>query len=65
MMTEIFGTKQLAEKLNASVHSVRYWRTIGFGPRSTRIGSRVVYRRADVDAWISAEFHSQDNVNRH
>jgi DNA-binding transcriptional MerR regulator len=64
-MTEIIGTEQLAEKLNASVHSVRYWRTIGFGPRSTRIGRHVVYRRADVDAWIRAEFDSRDNVNRH
>lgn len=64
-MTELLGTKQLAEKLDTSEHTVRYWRTIGFGPKSSRIGRHVVYRRVDVDAWISAEFHSRDNVNRH
>jgi hypothetical protein len=38
------------------VNTVRYWRTIGYGPKSARIGRRVVYRRADVFAWIDSQF---------
>lgn len=57
-MSEIFGIEQFAEKVNASINTVRYWRTIGYGPKSARIGRRVVYRRADVEAWIDAQFEA-------
>jgi len=57
-MSDLLGIQQLAETLGTSVNTVRYWRTIGYGPRSARIGRRVVYRRMDVDAWIDAQFAS-------
>lgn len=61
-MSEIIGIEQLAEKLNTSVNTVRYWRTIGYGPKSARIGRRVVYRCADVEAWIDAQFDAAGGV---
>jgi DNA-binding transcriptional MerR regulator len=60
-MSQILGIEQLAEELNTSINTVRYWRTIGYGPRSARIGRRVVYRRADVDAWVDAQFEEAAN----
>lgn len=36
--------------------TLRYWRHKGVGPRSGKIGRRVVYKRADVEAWVEAQF---------
>ncbi len=60
-MSQILGIEQLAEELNTSVNTIRYWRTTGYGPRSARIGRRVVYRRTDVDAWVDAQFEEAAN----
>jgi predicted DNA-binding transcriptional regulator AlpA len=35
--------------------TLRYWRSCGddvHGPKSFRLGRRVMYRRADVDKWM-------------
>jgi predicted DNA-binding transcriptional regulator AlpA len=42
------------------VATLRYWRHLGTGPRSFRLGRRVVYRLADVGAWIEAQDHRDD-----
>lgn len=59
-MSELLGIEQLAELLGAPVNTVRYWRTIGYGPKSARMGRRVVYRRGDVLAWIDAQFSATE-----
>jgi predicted DNA-binding transcriptional regulator AlpA len=55
-MSELLGIEQLAELLGTSVNTVRYWRTIGYGPKSARIGRRVAYRRTEVLVWIDNQF---------
>jgi hypothetical protein len=35
--------------------TVRHWRHLGTGPRSFRLGRRVLYRRDDLRAWIDAQ----------
>lgn len=61
-MSEMLSIEQLAEKLQAPVNTVRYWRTIGYGPKSARIGRRVLYRSLDVEAWINAQFETAGGV---
>lgn len=35
--------------------TLRYWRSVGAGgPKSFKLGRRVMYRRADVEEWIAA-----------
>ena len=46
-----------AALLRAPVATLRYWRHLGTGPRSFRLGRRVVYRRDDLQAWIDACRH--------
>ena len=43
---------EAAELLRAPVATLRYWRHLGTGPRSFRLGRRVLYRRDDVTAWV-------------
>lgn len=46
---------EAAAVLRAPVATLRYWRHLGTGPHSFRVGRRVVYRRDDLDAWIDAK----------
>lgn len=49
---ELLTITEAAELLRAPVATLRYWRHVGTGPRSFRLGRRVLYRRADLHAWI-------------
>jgi hypothetical protein len=45
-------SKWLAERVKAPLSTVRYWRHIGYGPQGIKIGKRVLYDEAVVEAWI-------------
>jgi len=51
--TELLTTDEVAVITRAPVATVRYWRHLGTGPRSFRVGRRVVYRRSEVEQWLS------------
>jgi hypothetical protein len=51
--------EQAAAYLRSRVHQgtrrlLAKWRSTGGGPRFHRVGSRIVYRPADLDAWIAS-----------
>lgn len=52
---ELLTIAEAAEVLRAPVATLRYWRHLGTGPRSFRLGRRVLYRRDDLHAWIDAQ----------
>jgi predicted DNA-binding transcriptional regulator AlpA len=52
--SELLTITEAAELLRAPVATLRYWRHLGTGPRSFRLGRRVVYRRADLHGWIDS-----------
>ncbi len=52
---ELLTITEAAEVLRAPVATLRYWRQLGIGPRSFRLGRRVLYRRDDLHAWIAAQ----------
>ena len=47
-------TAEVAELVHAPVETVRYWRHIGKGPKSFKVGRRVLYDASDVAAWLEA-----------
>jgi excisionase family DNA binding protein len=49
---ELLTIREAAEVLRAPIATLRYWRHLGTGPRSFRLGRRVLYRRDDLDAWV-------------
>ena len=51
--TDLLTTAEVAIITRAPVSTVRYWRHLGTGPRSFRLGRRVVYRRQEVEQWLS------------
>lgn len=38
--------------------TLRFMRTTGYGPRSARVGRRVMYREDDVLSWIEEQFET-------
>ena len=52
---ELLTLTEAAELVRAPVATLRYWRHLGTGPRSFRLGRGVVYRRDDLRAWINAQ----------
>ena len=53
-MHEYLTTAEVAHLLRTSPESVRYWRHVGKGPKSFRVGRKVLYDRRDVEAFIAA-----------
>ena len=47
-------TAEVASITRTPVESVRYWRHVGKGPASFKVGRRVLYARDDVEAWLQA-----------
>jgi excisionase family DNA binding protein len=49
---DLLTITEAADLLRAPVATLRYWRHLGTGPRSFRLGRRVLYRRDDLHNWI-------------
>jgi excisionase family DNA binding protein len=57
--TDLLTITEAAELLRAPVATLRYWRHLGTGPASFRLGRRVLYRRGDLDRWVSDRQQAQ------
>ena len=55
-MDRLLTLPEVAEMLRTSPDTLRYWRHVGTGPKSFRIGGRVVYKSADVETWIEKQY---------
>lgn len=49
-------TEETANMLRKTTKTLDHWALTGQGPPWARIGRRRYYRRADVEAWIDAQF---------
>lgn len=47
---------EVSDMTGVPVNTLRFWRANSRGPRSAKLGKRVVYRESDVQAWIDAQF---------
>lgn len=46
-------TEEVARLCRTSPESVRFWRHVGKGPKSFKVGRRVLYAVEDVEAWLT------------
>ena len=52
---DLLTIAEVAAIVSAPIATLRYWRHLGTGPRSFRLGRRVVYRAGDLRAWIALQ----------
>lgn len=51
-MGHYLTTQEVADLLRTPAETVRYWRHIGKGPKSFKVGRRVLYAIEDVELFI-------------
>ena len=65
-MGQMFTVEEAAARLNKSPHTLRWWRTrgLGEGPKSGKLGRRIMYREEDLDAWVAKQFADDQPIVR-
>jgi predicted DNA-binding transcriptional regulator AlpA len=62
MAFELMLMEEVEELTRQPLDTLRYWRHVGKGPRSFKLGNRVVYKREDVEQWIEAQYSAGQRV---
>jgi len=50
----LYNQHDAAKRLLLSERTLERWRVAGTGPRYCKLGRRVAYQQADIEAWIAA-----------
>lgn len=50
---------EAAEFLRTPVATLRYWRAMGTGPKSAKLGGRIMFRQIDLENWINEQFENE------
>ncbi len=58
---DLMTLAETAAYLRTPVATLRYWRHLGIGPASFRLGRRVIYRRGDVDRCLTERQDAETN----
>ena len=53
---------ETATYLRTPITTLRYWRHLGIGPRGFRVGHRVMFRREDVEGWLSERLEAESST---
>ena len=59
-MQELMTIEEVAEATRIPVNTLYHYRATGQGPKSAKLGRRVLYQRADVEAWVAEAFREID-----
>ena len=62
MSDPILILSEVVEITRVPAATLRYWRHLadGSGPRSFKIGRRVMYKQSDVDTWLDQQYAATD-----
>lgn len=55
-MADLMTTEEVAEETRIPAASLRWLRHVDRGPRSFKVGRRVMYRREDVEAFMTEAY---------
>jgi predicted DNA-binding transcriptional regulator AlpA len=59
-MPDLLFGEEVSEITRIPLATLRFYRHAGKGPKSFRLGNRVVYKKADVEAWIESRYNADD-----
>jgi predicted DNA-binding transcriptional regulator AlpA len=60
---DLLTITEAAAMIRTPIATMRYWRYLGTGPRSFRLGRHVWYRASDIDSWIRAQRDADESAN--
>ena len=61
-MSRLLSLTQVSEMTTVPEGTLRWLRHKGKGPRSAKLGRRVVYREEDVERWLESNLQSDTDV---
>jgi predicted DNA-binding transcriptional regulator AlpA len=56
-MPDLLFGEEVAEITRIPLPTLRFYRHTGKGPRSFKLGNRVVYKLEDVEQWIESQYN--------
>ncbi len=59
MTDKLLTITEVAELTRLSEATLRWFRHCGKGPKSGKLGRRVMYRESDIASWIDSQFNSE------
>lgn len=60
LQDQYFTKTEVARMLRKSVPTLDRWHRLGLGPRRTRIGKTVLYRKDTLEAWVGEQQESSE-----
>ncbi len=60
-IVQTFRQEDLAKRWGVSPRTLEQWRWRGIGPRYLKLGGRVIYRLADIEAFEAERVHLNTN----
>lgn len=55
-MDDLMKQPEVSAVTGAAIGTLKYWRHIGVGPKSFKVGKHVFYKREDVDQWMREQY---------
>lgn len=55
MSRTLLTTAEVSDMTGVPVETLRYWRHLGRGPISFKLGRKVVYERTDIQQWLTEQ----------
>lgn len=52
---DIMGVRAASSFLGVAENTLRYWRQVGQGPQSFKLGRRICYRRDELERWLTEQ----------
>jgi len=56
MESDYLTSAETADLIRRPTSTLAYWRHRGEGPPFAKVGKRVLYRRHDVEKWLTEQF---------
>ncbi len=54
-MRKVLLMPEVSDRIQVPVDTLRFWRSVGKGPKSFRLGRRVAYLETEVDRWLDEQ----------
>jgi DNA-binding transcriptional MerR regulator len=55
-MDQLLSIAEASGRTTVPVPTLRFYRHKGIGPKSFKLGGRVVYKESDVELWIEEQY---------
>lgn len=61
LLHRLMTMEEVSEETRIPINTLRFYRHKGTGPKSAKIGGRIMYLREDLEAWINAAFEAGES----